>query len=49
MKNFENTIRKEMQIGKTVFFVTSVFDGEQNFEKILLDWAMEKTCRAVKN
>jgi len=37
------TIQTEVKIGKTVFRVTSVFKGEQQLDKILLDWAADKT------
>ena len=36
----------EVKIGKTVFRVTSVYKGRQLLEKVLLDWAMNKTLNA---
>lgn len=36
------TLKKEVKIGKTVYRVTSVFGGQQELKKILLDWAVNK-------
>lgn len=37
------TVSREVQIGKTVYAVNSVFSGHQSLEKLLLDWAVKKT------
>ncbi len=39
-------IQTEVKIGKTLFRVTSVYKGRQPLEKILLDWAVNKTLNA---
>lgn len=49
MKYLETEKKKETQIGKTVFIVTSVYKGNQKFEKLLLDWAVDKTYKTIKN
>ena len=40
------TTQTEVKIGKTIFRVTSVYKGGQQLEKILLDWAADKTLNA---
>lgn len=40
------TIQTEVKIDKTVFRVTSVFKGGKPLDKILLDWAVDKTLNA---
>ena len=41
-----HTEQREIQIGKTVYAVKSVFKGGQPLEKLLLDWAVKKTLAA---
>lgn len=40
------TIQTEVKIGKTIFRVTSVYKGAQQLDKVLLDWAADKTLNA---
>ena len=40
------TIHTEVKICKTVFRVTSVYKGGQQLEKVLLDWAADRTLNA---
>ena len=41
--------QKEIKIGKTIYNVNSVFQGNQNLEKILKDWIINKVLLSANN
>lgn len=41
-----HTEHREVQIGKTIYQVHSVFNGVKPLDKLLLEWAVKKTLAA---
>jgi hypothetical protein len=46
INHLPHTEQREVQIGKTIYEVKSVFKGEQSLDKLLLEWAVKKTLAA---
>lgn len=44
-----HTEHREVQIGKTIYQVHSVFNGVNPLDKLLLEWAVKKTISATNS
>ena len=43
----EQSVKKEIRIGGTLFNVTSIYKGQQELEQVLLNWAVKKALSSA--
>lgn len=44
-----HTEQREVQIGKTIYEVNTIFKGQQTLEQVLREWAITKVLTTANN